>query len=84
MEGGDLRVVPLKVREVEVVGQRLLTSVESHRLEERLPPSLHANQWIRDQFARILIRSFLLIVPDPNPKQRKFYKILYQHHNECC
>ncbi len=40
MERGNLCVVALKVREVEVVWQRLLTSVEAHRLEERLTSSL--------------------------------------------
>jgi hypothetical protein len=40
MERGNLCVVALKVREVEVVWQRLLTPVEAHRLEERLTSSL--------------------------------------------
>ena len=43
MEGGDLRVVPLKVCEVEVVGQRLLAAVEPHRLEQGLAAVLEAN-----------------------------------------
>jgi hypothetical protein len=40
MERGNLCVVALKVREVEVVRQRLLTPVEAHWLEERLTSSL--------------------------------------------
>ena len=40
MEGGDLGVVPLKVREVEVVGQRLLAPVEPHGLEQSLTATL--------------------------------------------
>ncbi len=40
MERGNFCVVALKVREVEVVRQRLLTPVEAHRFKERLAPSL--------------------------------------------
>ena len=36
VEGGDLGVVSLEVREVEVVGQRLLAAREPHRLEQGL------------------------------------------------
>jgi hypothetical protein len=40
MEGGDLRVVALKVRKVEVIRQRLLAPVEPHRLEQSLTTTL--------------------------------------------
>ena len=40
MEGGNLGVVSLEVREVEVVGKRLLGSRKPHRLEKRLSRSI--------------------------------------------
>ncbi len=46
MEGGDLRVVPLKVGEVKVVRQRLLAAVEPHRLEQCLATVLQTKQKI--------------------------------------
>ena len=40
MERGNLGVVSLEVREVEVVGKRLLGSRKPHRLEKRLSRSI--------------------------------------------
>ena len=61
VEGCDLGVVSLKVREVEVVGQRLLGAGEPHRLEKRLAPVLKLDDQLQ-------LGSPLLLA-DPNDGQ---------------
>ena len=58
MEGGHLSVVPLVVREVEMVGQSLLGPRESHGLQQGLASILKCNDQLE------LSASFLLFYTD--------------------
>ena len=61
VEGSNLGVVSLKIREVEVIGQRLLGAGEPHRLEKRLAPVLKLDDQLQ--------LGAPLLLADPNDGQ---------------